>query len=259
MAKSTVSYMRDFSTNAKYTINNWASFAQLVKKYGSLAKKKNPGVLIESVVLEDAFNGGFSFCLRDVARLLVKIDQVMILVRQGKEDADSLTPDVLAQFHCEKIAVTRLVPAKVEKVGKKILSETAKFDKALQQLHAAACEAVVTHLKKVGIDVNASERDELTFIESRRGLVRRLDALSLQGLKNDEVLSLEQYFRYKTAIVIKNAMSRSQKSPSNSEVDQRVKKIKSCFETIRKDKEQFIKQRIAPLEKQLQDVLTVAE
>lgn len=257
MAKKKQVYLRNFSTNTKYTINSWTSFSELLKKYGSSAREEAVELLLESAVLEDAFNGGFSFCMRDLANILVKIEQVLIMIRTGKEDSDSLTPELLTQFGCEKINIERLMPAKIEKLRKKILAKIGGFDRLLGELHVSSCTAIKTHLREREILINENEVTELALIESRYALVRRLDNLALGALQDDEVLSFASYFRYKTSIILKNALSRMQKSHGDNDVQQTLRKLKPCFDGIKKEANKFVVDNIHPLQKLLEGAVQV--
>ncbi len=257
MAKKKITYMQDFTTNSQYILNNWPSFSAIVKKYGSSNKEETLESLHKTKVLEDAFNGGFSFFFRDLANLLVKIEQVLTVLRAVKEDSNSVTPDFLVQFDCSKIDVNKLTPAKVEKLRKKILTKISSLDTLLRKLHQAACDTILTHLREREVFVNENERHELSLIETRHSLIRRLDNLSLKPLKEEEVLSFGSYFHYKTAIILKNAFSRLEKRQGDNEVEQMLRKIKPCFDSIENEKSKFVAEYIQPLQKDLADALQV--
>lgn len=246
MAKK-ILYMSDFSTHAKYMLHNWPSFADLAVEFGETTQTLMD-LLPDSAVLEDVFNGGFSFCFRSLAQILVQIERLLVVVRVHTEDSSQLTPALLALFDCSEVPLTRLVPAKLEKIRKKILNKISGFNQLLRDLHVNCCGIAKTHLREYDVMLNENEQHELAFIDSRRGLIKRLDNLSLKTLAKEDVLSFEDYFRYKLSVVIKNAFFRLQQHRSDNEVEQLLRKLKPCFEILRREKDKFVAEHIQPLQ-----------
>jgi hypothetical protein len=257
MAKKSIAYMQNFSTNAKYIVHNWPNFSDMVIEFASATKQTEVDLLQDTATLEDAFNGGFSFCFRGVAQVLVQLEQVLAMVRVGNEDAEQLTPMLLADFGCSKVEVGRLVPAKLEKLRKKILNKLPGLSKQLTELHEIGCNAVLTDLREREVMINENERQELSFRDSRRGLHKRLDDLALKNMQADEVLSWESYFRYKMSVVVKNAFSRLQQHRSDNDVEQLLRKMKPCFDIIRREKDKFVAENIQPLQQLVDEAIRV--
>jgi hypothetical protein len=259
MVQNKSTYMGSFSTAAKYTINTWPQFAALITSYGSAEKKESAELLQHSATLADAFNGGFSFCVREVAGVLVTLEQVLAMIRTGKEDTDLLTPRLLKEFGCEKVQVTRLIPAKIEKTRRKVLGKVGALSEALSSLYATSCDAIAAGLKAQGIALNENEGRELAFLETRRGLAARLADLSLSGLAGNQVLSYHQYMHYKTSTVLKNALSRMGKGHQNNDVDKAMKALKPSFDAVKKEQQKLTAEHIEPIKKLLDEAIQVEQ
>lgn len=249
MAKPNSRFMSEFSTAAKYAVQNWPRMTALIKKYGA-APKDSPTDLLPTVVLQDVFNGGFSFCFREWTAMLTKIEQVLVLLRDWKESPAALTPDAVKQFHCEGVEITKVALAKVEKLRKKLLSDMKKQDKLLQELYAQACELVQKQLAGQGVVLNPQQQKMLNSISTRRALHHHLTQAKQTSFAPIAVLSFSDYFKHKTRMVLAS-------SPVNAEAQ--VQKLSGCFQSIEKLAEQWVARHIQPMQKQLQDALRAEE
>ena len=247
MAKNNATFMGEFSTVAKYSLQNWTRLLNLIKKYGA-APKDSPTDLPQTVVLQDAFNGGFSFCFRSWVSMLVRLEQVMVLLRDWRESPDALTPDAIKQFGCESIEVTKVPIAKVEKLRKKLLTDIKKQDKPLQQLHADCAELVCKQLTAQGVSIGSQQQKQLISISTRRALYHHLTEAKHQPFDRATVLSFSDYFRYKTLSILPVAQGAAL-----------LKKLEPCFQQIQKQAQQWVMTHIEPMRQQVQDVLKAEE
>ena len=209
MANNNATFMNEFSTVAKYSLQNWIRLLNVINKYGG-APKDTPTDLPQTVVLQDVFNGGFSFCFRQWVTMLVKLEQVLVLLRDWRESPEALTPDALKQFCCEGVEITKVPVAKVEKLRKKLLGDIKKQDKLLQQLYADCSELVVKQLDAQRIIISPQQQKELISISSRRALYHHLTQAKHKPFDKAAVLSFSDYLRYKTLSVLSVAQGAAQ-------------------------------------------------
>jgi hypothetical protein len=135
------------------------------------------------------------------------------------------------------------------------LNKLPELSQRLEKLHQASAASVLAALREQEVMLNENERQELDFIDTREGLIKRLDNLSLKSLQPEEVLSWGSYFRYKTAIVVKNAYSRLERHRNDNQVEQLLRQLKPCFETLQKEKDKFLIEAVHPFQNSLDELI----
>ena len=258
MAKKKPKPLQFLSTPMKYLINTWGPMQALVshEKIGGLEVAAQGGdKLLDDSVMHAAFNGPFSRYIRSLTALLIKLEQVLMYVSHQSDDSIGVSNELRTLLGCDAVEPEGLNQIKIEKAKKALYGAINGFFPLLEKFHDDACDLIITHLRENEISLGDNERDELRSIERVDELVRRLDTLSMDTIEAEEVLNIDSYFRYKTSIVVKNALSRTLKRHGDTEIKQAIRHLKPCFDAIKKDELRFVAENITPLEKEVSAVL----
>lgn len=260
MAKIPGAYMAHFSTSTKLLINEWSTLHSTVLSYCSapinsdINTDTNP-LLIDDTYLEDAYNGPLSVFFRLVTGSLSQLKQIRTAISLSSDNELNATDDLQDQFACKDIDLEYVSAPKVDNLIKQIEESIPERYQLWLSLYQDSCESIIKTLRELDLALNEDETGELIVLDTRHTLLKRLDTLAIEPFKETEVLELVSYMQLKSQITIKSALSRTHQPHQDSDIKRISRKLKSCFDSLKKDQLNLQKTQLQELDAEIKTIL----